>query len=130
VAPLLFVVVALLPEERAAQRSLVGLVRRGAVRVSRADGMCIWRDPTMDPLGVSAADITAHLDALQIRYTAALVVRPRTQRRPKRAGHEVRVAWADLGKVTRWVPSLRPLVDAVDGWTTESPEAGTVPAED
>ena len=111
----------LTPAQRAAQRSLVGLIRAGSAQLDSNIGLRIWRAAGSEEWQVGVDEITDHLATLEIPHTVALV--RRTTGRAVRAGFEVRVAWDDLDSVLRWAPSLQPLIDAVG--RTEGP--GTSP---
>ena len=111
---------ALPPAQRAAQRSLVALVRVGSAVVSRRDGLSIWRANGSEEFQVRAAEITGHLDVLEVPYSVAIVVRTARGTRPRQAGYQIRVAWDHLDRVTRWVPSLQRLIDAVADDPTEA----------
>jgi hypothetical protein len=81
--------------------------------VSRRDGLSIWRANGSEEFQVGAAEITGHLDALEVPYSVAVVVRTARGTRARQAGYQIRVAWDQLDRVTRWVPSLQQLIDAV-----------------
>lgn len=105
----------LTPDQRAAQRSLVGLVRVGSAVVDSVDGLCIWRAAGAEEWQVGPEEITAHLETLRIPYQVVVKVKPRTAKRPAQGGFEVQVPWESLPAVTRWVPSVQRLIDALAG---------------
>jgi len=107
--------------QRAAQQSLVGLVRVGSAVVSRRDGLTIWRTKGSEEWQVGASEITGHLDVLDVPYSVAIVVRPARGTRARQAGFQIRVAWDQLDSLRRWVPSLQRLMDAVDDDPIEIP---------
>lgn len=109
----------LTPEERLAQRVVGGIIRTGGARLSR-EQLMIWRSKDAGEFGADAAEVTEHLEALGVPYTVAITRGP-TKHTKRQLGFRVDVAWDDLGTLERWLPSLRPLIDAV-----ETPE-GTPP---
>lgn len=114
-------VMALTSAQRAAQRSLVGLVRVGSAVVSRRDGLCIWRAEGSEEWQVGAGEIAEHLDVLEVPYSVAIVVRPARGTRRRQAGWEIRVAWDQMDAITHWVPSLRRLMAAVEDDSIDVP---------
>ena len=102
----------LTPAERAAQRSLVGLVQTGAAQLDSAEGLRIWRASGSEEWQIGVDEVAGHFETLGIPHHIALV--RRTVRRRPVAGFEVRVGWDDLPAVLRWVPSLQRLIDAVN----------------
>jgi hypothetical protein len=105
--------VPLTPEQRAAQRSLVGFVRAGyGVFLDEQRGFCIWRGTTAQASGVGINEVTGHLDVLEVPYTVA--VETMTVRRREQAGFAAQVARADLPALVRWVPSLQKSIDAAE----------------
>ena len=89
-------------------------MRAGSAVVSREDGLSIWRAQGSEEWQIGAAEISEKLDVLQVPYQVAVVRRPARGRRPQQFGFEIRVAWDQLETLTRWVPSLRRLMDAVE----------------
>lgn len=103
----------LTPQQRQAQRVIVGIVRGGAAQLHEA-GWRVWRHPDAGEWQASAEEIAAHLDVLEVPYTVAVVRRRHSRRSPAAVtGLEIRVATADLPALLRWVPSLQQLMDAV-----------------
>lgn len=102
----------MIPEQRAAQRTLIGLFRGGSgVRLSKEDGLCIWRGVESEEWGLGAVQLTEHLDALGIPYSVAIMASP--FRKGMKPGFDVRITWDQLHLVTKWVPSFRRVIDAV-----------------
>jgi hypothetical protein len=106
---------ALTQEQRAAQRSMVGLVRAGSAVISRKHGLSIWRARGSEAWQVSVEEIVDNLDTLEVPYKVGVGVRPARGKSPRRAGFFVIVEWDHLDALLRWVPSIRPLMDAVAG---------------
>lgn len=103
----------LTPEQRSAQRSLVGFVRAGyGVFLDEQRGFCIWRGKTAQTSGVGIGEVTRHLDALEVPYTVA--VETMTVRRRQQAGFTAQVAREDLPTLVRWVPSLQRSIEAAE----------------
>lgn len=102
---------ALASQERAAQRSLVGLIRAGSARLDSAVGLRIWRASGSEEWQIGVDEISGHFETLGIPHHIALV--SRTVRRRTVGGFEIRVDWDDLPTVLRGVPSLQRLIDAV-----------------
>ncbi|TFD43760.1 hypothetical protein E3T37_00730 [Cryobacterium sp. TMT2-10] len=99
------------PEQRIAQRTLVGLFRGGSgVRLTREDGLCVWRGRESEEWGLGASQLTKHLDALEIPYVVAIM--KMKSGTGMKAGFDVRVPWNQLDKVTRWVPSFQKSIEA------------------
>jgi len=98
-------------QERAAQRSLVGLIRTCIAQLDSAVGLRIWRAPGSEEWQVGVDEVSGHFGTLGVPHHIALV--RRTARRRTVAGFEIRVDWEDLPAVLRWAPSLQKLIDAV-----------------
>jgi hypothetical protein len=113
----------LTPQERAAQRSLVGLVRAGSAQLDSGIGMRIWREQGSEEWQVGLDEIIEHLTMLGIPHHIILM-RRKVGRRTV-GGFEVRVRWDDLDAVVRWVPSLQRLIDAL-----ENPTAANIDTAD
>lgn len=107
--------------QRDAQRSLVGLIRAGSAVVSRRNGLCIWRARGSEEWQVGVEEISRHLETLSVPFGVSLVIRGAREGRPKEVGFEIQVAWDELDAVTRWAPSLKLLMDAVDSDFVEVP---------
>jgi hypothetical protein len=102
---------ALTSQERAAQRSLVGLIHAGSAQLDSAVGLRIWRAPGSEEWQIGVDEISEYFETLGIPHHVALV--RRTVRRRTVVGFEIRVDWDDLPTMLRWVPSLQRLIDAV-----------------
>lgn len=108
---------ALTPEQREAQRKLIGLILRGGASwMNREDGLCIFRQELESNFNVGAHELTEHLDTLDIPYTVTLNY-PMTFGQRKVKGYKISVAWDDLPTVTKWMPSLQKHIDKVDADT-------------
>ncbi|WP_434317519.1 hypothetical protein [Leifsonia sp. P73] len=98
----------LTPEQRAAQRKLVGVLNAKYAMWFEPNGeFCIWRDGVADGI----PELSEAYDALEIPYSVRaeeIVVRRR-----KTAGFTITVAWDDLSALTRWVPSFQKSIDSV-----------------
>lgn len=103
----------LTPEQRRAQRVIVGLIRGGGSALD-VDGWCVWRHPQAGEWQASAQEISSHLDTLEVPYSVAVVRRRYRRASEPTIGYEVRVANADLPALLRWAPSLQKLIDALD----------------
>lgn len=104
---------ALAPEQRAAQRSLIGILNTGSgVRLNRTDGLCMWRGREAEEWGGGAGVVTEKLDVLGIPYTVA--VTHMTFKSGRQPGFDVRIRWEDLGAVLRWMPSFQKSIDAYE----------------
>lgn len=114
----------LTPEERTAQRKLIGTLNmRNAMWFEPGVGFCIWRDQrASQEWGAGIPELSGHFDTLAIPY----VVRPEVQTIGKRqkAGLTLVVRWEDLPSLTRWAPSFQKQIDSaraeVDAATSAS----------
>jgi hypothetical protein len=104
---------ALTPEERTAQRKIVGtLTRKSHMWFEPEGGFCIWRDQrASDEWGAGIPELSQLFDVLEIPY----VVRAQRRKVGKQEQAEVSfvlvVAWDDLPALTRWVPSFQKDID-------------------
>lgn len=106
--------VILTPEERQAQRVIVGLIRGGASALDD-QGWRVWRHPEAGEWQASAHEISDHLETLGVPYSVEIVRRRWGSSRQVIPGYQVRVATADLPVLLRWAPSLQKLIDALAG---------------
>lgn len=108
------------PEQRAAQRTLIGLFRAGShVWLDENRGLCIWRSRGAGEYMQDAGELGKHFDALDVPYTVAVesqMVRTRTT-----PGFTLQVARKDLGAITRFVPSFQKSIDAAEASWAEKP---------
>jgi hypothetical protein len=104
---------ALTPDQRSAQRRLIGLVRVGSNgSLSREHGLGWWREETDGEWKSGHNDITEMFEALGIPYDVTIEKRPIRGR--VRAVIGAYVAWDDLPAVVRWMPSFQQLIDQVE----------------
>ena len=101
------------PEQRLAQRKLVGtLNRQNAMWFDPNGSFCIWRDQrASDEWGAGIPELSKHFDVLEIPYAVRAEVVPAGKR--KKAGFTLVVAWNDLDALTRWAPSFQKQIDNV-----------------
>lgn len=118
----------LTPEQRAAQRTLIGLFRAGSyVWLDEQRGLCMWRSRDAGEWMQDAGELGNHLEALEVPYTVA--VEKQIVRKRQTPGFTVQVARADLPAVTRWVPSFQKSIDAAEAaWAADKSEVA--PAAD
>ncbi|MFE9469295.1 hypothetical protein ACFYNW_37885 [Streptomyces virginiae] len=103
--------------EHAAQRRLVGVVRTTGVLTG--GGLALWREYNARKWKASAAELSQDLDTLKVPHETVVAFRPpRAREVRRRKGQEVRVAFAELAKLVRWVPSLQ---QSIDELPTEMP---------
>jgi hypothetical protein len=108
------------PEQRAAQRTLIGLFRTGGgVWLDEQRGLCMWRSPEAAEWGLDATALSKHLDVLEVPYTVSPEVLDVGKR--KKAGFTIQVARNDFGAITRWVPSFQKSIDAAEKEWDEDP---------
>ncbi|MGX5185795.1 hypothetical protein ACWKT5_23960 [Streptomyces avermitilis] len=102
--------------ERAAQRRLVGVVRTSGVLTG--GGLAMWREYNAGEWKASAAELSQDLDTLTVPHEIVIAFRPpRAREVRRRKGQEVRVAFAELGKLVRWMPSLQQSIDELPSET-------------
>jgi hypothetical protein len=108
---------ALTPEQRSAQRKLVGTLNLKSGMWFEPDvGFCLWRDHQASAeWGAGIPELSINFDTLEIPY----VVRPEvlTVREREKAGLTLIVRWDDLDSLTKWVPSFQKQIDNVRAGT-------------
>ncbi|MGW0550460.1 hypothetical protein [Streptomyces altiplanensis] len=96
--------------QRAAQRRVVGAVRTSSVLTG--GGLAMWREHDAGEWTESAAGLSQDLDTLDVPHETVAAFRPPRGREPRwREGREVRVAFTELRRLVRWVPSLQQPID-------------------
>jgi hypothetical protein len=96
------------PEQRAAQRSLNGCINGPWTRMSKADGLVIWRpsDEIVDSYGGARfSQIVDHLDSLEIPYDVLLMRRGPTKTMSNTPGFAARISWDNLRFLEVWLPT-------------------------
>lgn len=107
----------LTPEERQAQRVLVGLVHRGASQLDPG-GWRVWRTVrSQDGAGATFEEITEYLDTLNIPYEVEIRRGQYSSRRQVETAFEAVVRTKDLPALVRWVPSLQGAIDRLASLT-------------
>jgi hypothetical protein len=103
---------ALTPEQRTAQRKIVGTLNpRSGMWFEPDLGFCIWRDQRASTeWGAGIPELSEHFDPLEVPYVARPDVLDVGKR--KEAGFTLVVRWDDMPTLTRWVPSFQKQVDA------------------
>lgn len=102
----------LTPEQRAAQRKLVGTLNvKNAMWFEPNGEFCIWRDQVAEEWGGGIPELSEAYDALEIPYVVRVEVKILKKRRT--AGFTIVVAWDDLPALTQWVPSFQKQIDGV-----------------
>lgn len=111
------------PEQRAAQRTLIGLFRAGSyVWLDEQRGLCMWRSHDAGEWMQDAGELGTHLETLEIPYSVA--IETQIVRKRQVAGFTVQVARKDFPAITRWVPSFQKSIDAADArWAENEPAA-------
>lgn len=103
--------------ERAAQRRVVGVVRISGVL--SGGGLAVWRNDATGDSGASAAELSQDLNLLGVPHETVTAFRPRRAREPyHRKGREVRIPFAEIGRLVRWVPSLQQPIDELPAGTS------------
>lgn len=102
---------ALTPEQRTAQRKLVGTLNlRSGMWFDPDIGFCIWRDQRASiDWGAGIPELGAHFDTFEIPYVVRVEVL--TVGRQNKPGFTLVVWWDDLHALTRWVPSYQKQID-------------------
>lgn len=102
----------LTPEERTAQRKLVGTLNmRNAMWFEPKVGFCIWRDQrASQEWGGGIPELSAHFDTLAIPYVVRSEVL--TVGKRQKAGFTLVVQWDELPALTRWAPSFQKQIDS------------------
>ena len=110
-----------------APRTLVGLFRGGSgVWLYEKRGLCVRRSREALEWGLGAAELSEHLEALDVPYTVA--AETITIGGERKVGLSVQVSRKDLGSMSRFVPSFQRRIDAAEtAWTV--PAAGLPTAE-
>lgn len=104
---------ALTPEQRSAQRRLIGLVRAGSNgSLSREHGLRWWREEADGEWKAGHTNLTEMFVTLGIPYEVTIEKRPTRGRARGVVG--VYVPWDDLPAVVRWMPSFQQLIDQVE----------------
>lgn len=116
------------PEQRAVQRTLIGLFRAGSyVWLDEQRGLCMWRSRDAGGWMQDAGELGTHLEALEIPYTVA--VETQIVRKRQVAGFTIQVARTDLPAVTKWIPSFQKSIGVAEAaWAASDPEVA--PAAD
>ena len=104
---------ALTPEQRTAQRKIVGtLSLKSHMWFELTGDFCIWRDDRASAeWGAGIPELSEHFDALEIPYLVRVEVVNTGKR--KKAGFTLVVQRNDLPALTRWVPSFQKQIDNV-----------------
>ena len=98
----------LTPEQRTAQKVLVGMLnRRSFMWFEPGDRLCIWR--SQSPIVAGAEEVSQHFDALEIPY--GIRIELMKVGKQKKGGVTLTVSWDDLEAITRWAPSFQKHVD-------------------
>ncbi|MGW0874240.1 hypothetical protein ACWD3Z_27670 [Streptomyces sp. NPDC002740] len=103
--------VAVAPEVRAAQRRIVSTI--DASWRLNADGLALWREVNCSEWKATAAEISRHLDLLQVPHTIVSAFRfplAASYGKALRKGEEVRILRKDLVHLVPWMPSLEQVV--------------------
>jgi hypothetical protein len=104
---------ALTPEQRTAQRKLVGTLNlKSGMWFEPSGGFCIWRDQRASvEWGAGIPELSVHFDTLEIPY----IVRPEVVAvgKSRKAGLTLIVQWNNLDALTKWVPSFQKQIDRV-----------------
>ena len=105
---------ALTPEQRTAQRKLVGTLNlKSHMWFELSGDFCIWRDERASAAwGAGIPELSAHLDTLEIPY----IVRVEwisAGNNKKKLGFTLVIVSGDLPKLTRWAPSFQKQIDNV-----------------
>lgn len=105
---------ALTPEQRTAQRKLVGTLNLKSSMWFEPNGeFCIWRDQRASTeWGAGIPELSAHFDTLEIPYVVRVELL-NVGKNKKKAGFTLVVRWDDLPALTRWVPSFQKQIDNV-----------------
>jgi hypothetical protein len=116
----------LTPEQRTAQRKIVGMLNLKSTMWFEPTGdFCVWRDNVASEWGGGIPEVSAHFDTLEIPYSVRLemlnVGKPK-----KKPGFTLVVQSDDLPTLTRWVPSFQKQVDIM---RAEIAALNTIPAE-
>lgn len=103
----------LTPEQRAAQRKIVGtLTLKSGMWFEPNGQLCIWRDGRASAeWGNGIPELSEHFDTLEIPYFVR--VEFLTVGKRKKPGFTLVVRWDDLPALTRWVPSFKKQIDNV-----------------
>lgn len=104
---------ALTPEQRTAQRKIVGTLNLKNLMWFEPTGeFCIWRDQqASEDWGAGIPELSKHFDILEIPYSVRVQMQNVGKRR--KAGFTLVVQWDDLPALTRWVPSFQTQIDNV-----------------
>ena len=112
------------PQQRTAQRSLNGCINGPWTRLSKTDGLVIWRpsDEIIDSFGgVRLHEITTHLDSLDVPYDVLLMRRGPTKSMSNTPGFAARILWEDLHVLEKWLPTrIGRLRNAVENFEQEN----------
>ncbi|MFZ3493080.1 hypothetical protein ACODT5_07580 [Streptomyces sp. 5.8] len=102
--------------ERAAQRRMVAVVRISGVL--SGGGLAVWRDDVTGEWKASPEELSQDLDLLGVPHETVIAFRPpRAREARRRKGRELRIPFAELGRLVRWVPSLQQSIDELPAGT-------------
>jgi len=105
---------ALTPEQRTAQRKIVGMLNlKSGMWFEPTGDFCIWRDDVASEWGGGIPEVSAHFDVLEIPYLVR--IEQINTGKQKKAGFTLVVHWDDLPSLTRWAPSFQKQIDGVKG---------------
>ena len=104
---------ALTPEQRNAQRKIVGTLNARSYMWFEPDlAFCIWRDERASTeWGAGIPELSAYYDTLEIPYEVRIETIPAGKK--KKTGFTLVVKRDDLPALTRWMPSFQKQIDAV-----------------
>lgn len=97
----------LTPEQRAAQRVFVGLIRVGAFELTKDRGWSIWRLKGSEEWQRSVPELSELLNFIDVPHTISIERRIIKKRPRPQVGLMLQIAWEDLDRFTAWVPSLK-----------------------
>jgi hypothetical protein len=105
---------ALTPEQRTAQRKIVGTLNlRSFMWFDPHGQFCIWRDNRASTeWGAGIPELSAHFDTLEIPYSVRIQMMT-VSKNNRKAGAALVVQWGDLPALTRWVPSFQKQIEGV-----------------
>lgn len=113
------------PEQRAAQRRLVGLINAGSgLWLDEERGLCIWRSHDAAEQLTGITRITDTLDALNIPYSVAIEKMFVSKSEGTKVGLTAQIARHDLGGVVEWMPSFQKTIDRAEEVWAEQNEPG------
>lgn len=111
----------LTPEQRTAQRKIVGLLnRRSGMWFEQDAGLCIWRDKrASEEWGLGIPELSEYFDTLEIPYSVRVELL--TIGKQRKAGFTAVISWDHLDTLTTWAPSFQPQIDNAKADMAEDP---------